>query len=231
MPRASSIGTICWNSCTLAGGAAELGTLTRQQVAALAGLAPMNRDSGKSRGKRSIGGGRGQVRRRCTWRRGRRAATTPREGVLGPAEGGGQGRKGAYHRRGEEAADDSQRGAARREAVGHGDGRLSDPGPKGRPPWPLASHGSLWGVFWDRLFAESLDKEHSRFGVPIGRAWRRAVAAIQGRVSARHRNPEGDPTVAPRGARRGRNAGPCVPGHPLAKLGRDPQSAFSADPI
>jgi len=32
------------------------------QIAALAGLAPIARDSGSMRGKRSIGGGRGQVR-------------------------------------------------------------------------------------------------------------------------------------------------------------------------
>jgi transposase len=40
----------------------ELGTLTRQQIAALAGLAPLNRDSGQRRGQRSIGGGRAEVR-------------------------------------------------------------------------------------------------------------------------------------------------------------------------
>lgn len=41
----------------------ELGTLTNKQAAALAGLAPYNRDSGKMRGKRSIYGGRAIVRR------------------------------------------------------------------------------------------------------------------------------------------------------------------------
>lgn len=40
----------------------EIGTLTAGQIASLAGLAPMNRDSGKQRGKRRIGGGRFQVR-------------------------------------------------------------------------------------------------------------------------------------------------------------------------
>jgi transposase len=40
----------------------ELGTLSRTQVAALAGLAPFDRDSGKHRGRRSIGGGRHTVR-------------------------------------------------------------------------------------------------------------------------------------------------------------------------
>jgi transposase len=41
----------------------ELGTLDRRQIAALVGVAPYNRDSGKMRGKRMIGGGRAQVRR------------------------------------------------------------------------------------------------------------------------------------------------------------------------
>jgi transposase len=40
----------------------ELGTLSREQVGALLGLAPMNRDSGKWRGKRSVVGGRTRVR-------------------------------------------------------------------------------------------------------------------------------------------------------------------------
>jgi transposase len=40
----------------------ELGTANRQQIAALAGLAPLNRDSGKMRGKRMIAGGTTQVR-------------------------------------------------------------------------------------------------------------------------------------------------------------------------
>ena len=40
----------------------ELGTLNRQQIAALAGLAPLNNDSGKFRGQRCIRGGRGSVR-------------------------------------------------------------------------------------------------------------------------------------------------------------------------
>lgn len=40
----------------------ELGRCTRQQVAALVGLAPLNRDSGTMRGRRTIYGGRPQVR-------------------------------------------------------------------------------------------------------------------------------------------------------------------------
>jgi transposase len=49
-------------SRTLLAALPELGTLTRQQVAALAGLAPLNRDSGTRRGLRCIGGGRAEVR-------------------------------------------------------------------------------------------------------------------------------------------------------------------------
>jgi len=41
----------------------ELGQLNRQQIAALAGLAPFNRDSGHKRGKRRIFGGRKGIRR------------------------------------------------------------------------------------------------------------------------------------------------------------------------
>lgn len=41
----------------------ELGTLNRRQVAALVGVAPINRDSGTLRGKRMTGGGRACVRR------------------------------------------------------------------------------------------------------------------------------------------------------------------------
>ena len=40
----------------------ELGTLTRQQIAALVGVAPLNGDSGTLRGKRTIWGGRAHVR-------------------------------------------------------------------------------------------------------------------------------------------------------------------------
>lgn len=40
----------------------ELGTLSRGQISALVGVAPMNRDSGRYRGKRFIRGGRIQVR-------------------------------------------------------------------------------------------------------------------------------------------------------------------------
>ena len=41
----------------------ELGRLSRREIAALVGVAPFNRDSGAWRGKRSIRGGRPQIRR------------------------------------------------------------------------------------------------------------------------------------------------------------------------
>jgi len=40
----------------------ELGQLNRHQIAALIGVAPINRDSGNFRGKRMTGGGRHDVR-------------------------------------------------------------------------------------------------------------------------------------------------------------------------
>ena len=40
----------------------ELGTLTNKQIAALVGVAPLNRDSGTLRGRRTVWGGRAQVR-------------------------------------------------------------------------------------------------------------------------------------------------------------------------
>jgi transposase len=41
----------------------ELGKLDRRRIAALVGVAPLNRDSGQMRGQRAIGGGRPDVRR------------------------------------------------------------------------------------------------------------------------------------------------------------------------
>lgn len=49
-------------SITLIGSLPELGSLNRKQIAALAGIAPVNRDSGTMRGKRTISGGRARVR-------------------------------------------------------------------------------------------------------------------------------------------------------------------------
>lgn len=47
---------------TLLANLPELGTLTDKQIAALVGVAPLNRDSGTLRGRRTVWGGRAQVR-------------------------------------------------------------------------------------------------------------------------------------------------------------------------
>ena len=47
---------------TLLGELPELGRLNRQEVAALAGVAPLNQDSGRRQGKRRVWGGRASVR-------------------------------------------------------------------------------------------------------------------------------------------------------------------------
>lgn len=49
-------------ACQLLATLPELGKLNRRKIAALAGLAPINRDSGQFRGKRMIGGGRTAAR-------------------------------------------------------------------------------------------------------------------------------------------------------------------------
>jgi transposase len=47
---------------TLLANLPELGTLSGKQIAALVGVAPLNRDSGTLRGKRTVWGGRAQIR-------------------------------------------------------------------------------------------------------------------------------------------------------------------------
>ena len=49
-------------SATMLGMLPELGCLNRQEIAALVGVAPMNKDTGNKQGKRSIFGGRADVR-------------------------------------------------------------------------------------------------------------------------------------------------------------------------
>lgn len=49
-------------SRTLVADLPELGSLSRQQIAALVGVAPLNRDSGTLRGQRTVWGGRAHVR-------------------------------------------------------------------------------------------------------------------------------------------------------------------------
>ena len=61
-------------SSTLLAQLPELGTLNRKQIAALAGLAPFNRDSGALRGSRCIWGGPPKSGASFTWRRSRESA-------------------------------------------------------------------------------------------------------------------------------------------------------------
>jgi transposase len=49
-------------SLSLLAGVPELGRLDRQKLSALVGVAPLNDDSGKHRGRRRVWGGRAQVR-------------------------------------------------------------------------------------------------------------------------------------------------------------------------
>ncbi len=60
MQSMPAVGTVL--ATTLISDLPELGSLNQKQIAALVGVAPMNRDSGKMRGKRRIRGGRAQVR-------------------------------------------------------------------------------------------------------------------------------------------------------------------------
>lgn len=60
LQSAPGIGPVCARTFLLE--LPELGTLTRQQIAALVGVAPLNCDSGTLRGRRSIWGGRAHVR-------------------------------------------------------------------------------------------------------------------------------------------------------------------------
>ena len=58
---ATSVGPVL--ASTLVADLPELGTLNGKQIAALVGVAPLNRDSGSHQGRRSIWGGRSRVRR------------------------------------------------------------------------------------------------------------------------------------------------------------------------
>lgn len=60
LQSAPGIGPVCARTFLLE--LPELGTLTRQQIAALVGVAPLNCDSGTLRGRRMIWGGRAHVR-------------------------------------------------------------------------------------------------------------------------------------------------------------------------
>ena len=60
MVTAPGVGSV--TAFTLLAELPELGQLNRQKIAALVGLAPINKDSGPRRGKRRVFGGRASVR-------------------------------------------------------------------------------------------------------------------------------------------------------------------------
>jgi transposase len=60
LPSAPGIGPVCARTFVLE--LPELGTLTRQQIAALVGVAPLHGDRGTLRGRRTMWGGRAHVR-------------------------------------------------------------------------------------------------------------------------------------------------------------------------
>jgi transposase len=59
----STPGVALITAATLVANLSELGQLSRHEIAALVGVAPLNRDSGKRRGPRACWGGRAEVRR------------------------------------------------------------------------------------------------------------------------------------------------------------------------
>ncbi len=60
LTSAHSVGRVL--AYTLLSELPELGSLNRREIASLVGIAPMNRDSGRKQGKRSIQGGRHKIR-------------------------------------------------------------------------------------------------------------------------------------------------------------------------
>ena len=82
------------STTTLLANLPELGTLTGKQIAALVGVAPLNRDSGTWRGKRTVWGGRAQSGRVVYGRGGRRTLQSRDPCVLStPLCGAGKAKK------------------------------------------------------------------------------------------------------------------------------------------
>ena len=97
-------------SRTLLGELPELGRLTHKQIAALVGVAPLNRDSGSLRGRRIIWGGRAVVRgvlyNEC---RSRGAPQPHHQSLLSAIAHSRQGAESGVGRVHAQAGDDSQR--------------------------------------------------------------------------------------------------------------------------
>jgi transposase len=95
---------------TLLAGLPELGSLDRRKVAALVGVAPLNRDSGAMRGRRAVQGGRGTVRAALYHGRlGRGTPERPGQGAVRPPSRRRSPRQGRAHRLHAQAAHHPQR--------------------------------------------------------------------------------------------------------------------------
>ena len=96
----------------------ELGALDRKQIAALVGVAPMNRDSGAMRGKRSIWGGPGPGARRALYGRLDSLSLQPgNPGFLPTAVGCRQAQESCSHRMYAQAADHHEQHCEKRSAL------------------------------------------------------------------------------------------------------------------
>ena len=94
----------------------EIGTLSRREISALAGVCPYSRDSGSYRGRRSIWGGRAQVRA-ALYVYGGGGCQPPQsgdQGVLREAHARRQGEESRTRRLHEKAADHHQHDAEKR---------------------------------------------------------------------------------------------------------------------
>ena len=108
---------------TLLASLPELGTLTHKQIAALVGVAPLNRDSGTLRGRRTVGGGRAQVRAVLYMGAiSRRPVQSGDPCLLSALAASGKGEEGGTHRLHAQVADDSQCDAETSNTLARGGG-------------------------------------------------------------------------------------------------------------
>lgn len=108
-------------SLTLLAELPELGRLSHKEIAALVGVAPLNRDSGTLRGKRLVYGGRAPVRAGALHGGARREPVQSGDpGLLSPLAGGGQARQTRPHRLHAKAPHDPQRDRSRRHPLAAG---------------------------------------------------------------------------------------------------------------
>jgi len=111
LQSAASIGPVA--SATMIAELPELGRLNRREIAALVGVAPMANDSGKSKGRRRVQGGRFEIRRVLYM------AQPGHQGLLRAPEGRRQTAQGCPGRLHAQAADHAQRHGQNRQTLGH----------------------------------------------------------------------------------------------------------------